>query len=70
MPQIDIENPNATLPEVVEAALKGVEVILAKNNQPVARVIAIPPEHPHRRHAGSAKGLIHMAEDFDKPLSY
>jgi antitoxin (DNA-binding transcriptional repressor) of toxin-antitoxin stability system len=29
MPQIDIENPNATLPEVVEAALKGVEVILA-----------------------------------------
>lgn len=29
MPQIDIENPNATLPEVVEAALKEVEVILA-----------------------------------------
>ena len=30
MPQIDIDNPNATLPEVVEAALKSMEVILAK----------------------------------------
>jgi len=68
MQQIDIDNPNATLPEVVEAALNGIEVILAKNNQPVARVIAIPPIHLHRRRAGSAKGLIQMSDDFDAPL--
>jgi antitoxin (DNA-binding transcriptional repressor) of toxin-antitoxin stability system len=70
MPQIDIDNPDATLPEVVEAALKGGEVILAKNNQPVAKVVAISPSHPYRRHAGSAKGLIHVAEDFDEPLRF
>ena len=69
MPQIDIENPNATLPEVVEAAMKGVEVILAKNNQPVAKVIAISKTKP-RPVFGSAKGLISMSDDFDESLCF
>ena len=67
MQQIDIDNPNATLPEVVEAALNGIEVILAKNNQPVARVIPIAKVKP-RPVFGSAKGLISVSDDFDEPL--
>jgi antitoxin (DNA-binding transcriptional repressor) of toxin-antitoxin stability system len=67
MQQIDIENTKATLPDLVEAVLNGIEVIIAKDHQPVAKLIPISPEKPRRR-AGSAKGLIQMSDDFDVPL--
>ena len=46
---------------------RGEEVIISKAGKPVARLIPIW-EKPIKRDAGSAKGRVIMAEDFDTPL--
>ena len=52
---------------LIERALDGDEVIVAKAGKPLIRLVAIPPEAP--RQPGCAKGLVsYMAEDFDAPL--
>ena len=51
----------------VDVALGGEEVVITQNDQPVLKLIrVIAPKV--RRKAGSAKGLITMASDFDAPL--
>jgi len=46
---------------------KGEEVIISKAGKPIARLIPIE-EKPIKRDAGSARGRITIAEDFDAPL--
>lgn len=58
----------ATLPQQVrdlidEAAREG-EVVLMGGGKAVAKIVAVSAKLP--RQPGSARGLIHMAEDFDE----
>jgi len=46
---------------------KGEEIIISKAGKPVARLIPIE-ENLVKRVAGSAKGKVMIAEDFDAPL--
>lgn len=46
--------------------MSGTEVVITKGARPVAKLVAIA-EKPTRQF-GSAKGLIHIAEDLDEPL--
>jgi antitoxin (DNA-binding transcriptional repressor) of toxin-antitoxin stability system len=67
MQHIDLNEAKLHLVDLIDVALRGEEVVITKNDQPVlklARVVA--PKA--RRKAGSAKGLIAMASDFDAPL--
>ena len=66
MPQVNINEAQAQLPELIEAALNGIEVVIAKDEQPVVKLVAILPAKP-RPVFGSAKGLITIADDFDEP---
>ncbi|MBM4296917.1 MAG: DUF2281 domain-containing protein, partial [Deltaproteobacteria bacterium] len=50
-----------------EVALKGEEVLIAQNDQPVLKLIPICKVARERK-AGSAKGLIKLASDFDAPI--
>lgn len=55
------------LPELVQSAIEGDEVIIWLNDK--KHVQLIPVAHPKRNAKfGSAKGLIHIADDFDAPL--
>jgi antitoxin (DNA-binding transcriptional repressor) of toxin-antitoxin stability system len=63
---IDVDKEDRPLGELVEQTLGGTEIVLARGNRPVAKLVAIPAT-PHRQF-GSAKGLIVMADDFDAPL--
>lgn len=56
--------------ELIEAVMKGEEVAIAKDNQPVVKLVAIPPAKKKRwpSKAGSAKGMVWMSDDFDEPL--
>ncbi len=64
---IDLSQAQARLAELVQEAARGEEVILTEGGEPVARIIPINrAQRP--REFGSARGLIHMAEDFDAPL--
>lgn len=66
--QITINEAQNKLPELVKAAVQGDEIIILLADKKQA-VQLIPVARPKRKAKfGSAKGLIHLAEDFDAPL--
>lgn len=64
---IDLNHPQAQLSDLVRKAARGEDVILTEGGEPVAKIIPISRARGPREF-GSAKGLIHMADDFDDPL--
>lgn len=64
MSQYNVAEAKNKLSELIEKALLGEEVILAKDNKPLAR---IAPLTPPLRKPGDVKGIV-MAPDFDAPL--
>ena len=67
MHQINIEEAKSNLPDLIDAAIKGEEIIIAKDDQHVVRLVPISRIKP-RPQFGSAKGLISISDDFDEPL--
>ncbi|HEY6231156.1 MAG TPA: hypothetical protein VIW64_07825 [Pyrinomonadaceae bacterium] len=66
MSLINVEQAKTQLSELIEAAVGGEEVVIAKDDQ---QVKLVPVSVQNRRpQFGSAKGLIKMTEDFDEPL--
>lgn len=55
------------LSSLVERAAKGEEIIIAKNGEPMARLVRFESTKG-RRVPGCAKGKIWIADDFDAPL--
>ncbi len=69
MQQINIPETSKHLPELIEAAIKGEEIILTKDDQPIAKLLPVPPvKKRHPAKTGSAKGLVTIADDFDEPI--
>lgn len=69
MPQIDVEQAKRDFDRLLERASQGEEVVITKNNQPLARLTP-PSSFPKRekRQFGSVEGDIWMSDDFDEPL--
>ena len=67
MHQVSIEEAKITLPDLIEAAVGGDEVLIAKDDQHIVKLVPVSGTKPVPQF-GSAKGLIAMAEDFDAPL--
>jgi antitoxin (DNA-binding transcriptional repressor) of toxin-antitoxin stability system len=66
--QYNIHEAKTRLSQLIQSALNGREVIIAKGNKPVVRLEVLPDARKARK-IGSAKGLIlFMADDFDAPL--
>jgi len=61
---VNIARAKAQLSELVERAERGEEVIIARGNKPVVRLV--PLRKRGKRKPGAAKGQIWMAPDFDK----
>lgn len=62
--QYNIAEAKASLSELVQRALMGEEVIIAKDNKPLLKLV--PLQRPEReRQPGTAKGQVRMAPDFD-----
>lgn len=74
MTQVTIAEAQQRLPELLSAAEAGESVLIRGDNgrtftlavQPPATVLN--PDWPGNPHAGSAKCLIEMGDDFDEPL--
>jgi prevent-host-death family protein len=64
MPQYNIGEAKNKLSELLERALLGEDVILAKDNKPLARIM---PLTPASRKPGNVEGIV-MTPDFDAPL--
>jgi prevent-host-death family protein len=64
MSQFNLAEAKAHFSELVQKAMRGEDVIVAKENRPVVRIVAIKPA---RRKPGTGKG-IWISPDFDEPL--
>lgn len=68
MHQVSIEKTSTIpLPELIDSVVNGDEIVFTENDQPVAKLVAVPQEKP-RPKLGSAKGMIFLSDDFDEPL--
>jgi len=44
--------------KLIEAAMRGEEVSISKDNEPVVKFVGIPKQNKPNRQAGSAKGMV------------
>lgn len=61
--EVDLTKLPQEVRDLVDEAVRAGEVILTRDGEPVARIVALEGRRPRR--PGSARGLIHMADDFD-----
>ena len=65
MTQHNIAEAKAHFSEIIQKALLGEEVIIAKGNQPLVKIVPINGPHG-KRYPGTGKGqLLYMSDDFD-----
>ncbi len=78
----ELDQAQQLFPELVERAKRGEDVIITERNQPVVKFVAVEQgmkasnssmtapavSTKRRRRPGSAKGLVHISDDFDEPL--
>jgi antitoxin (DNA-binding transcriptional repressor) of toxin-antitoxin stability system len=68
MTQVTIHEAKTHLSKLIQKALVGEEIIIAKGQKPLVKLVALPEAQKQRR-IGGAKGVIlYMADDFDAPL--
>lgn len=67
MQQFKLEEAKLRLLDLIEAAVRGEEIFILTEDQPVVRLVPVDPS-PRRPQFGSAAGLITIADDFDAPL--
>ncbi|MFB2922351.1 MULTISPECIES: type II toxin-antitoxin system Phd/YefM family antitoxin [Aerosakkonema] len=68
MQQITLDEATKDLLALIEAAIKGEEIVITKDDKPVVKLSPISPSKP-RRQAGSAKGLVTISDDFDEAIA-
>lgn len=67
MHTVNIHDAKTHFSRLIEDALSGKETIIAKAGKPAAKLVPIKNNPPRR--FGVLKGKIHIANDFDEPLS-
>jgi prevent-host-death family protein len=68
MSTITLEDAQARLPKLIEQLRPGEEIVITRDQKPVARLVAAA-KAPPRRQLGTLKGSVqYMAPDFDAPL--
>ncbi|HSD66275.1 MAG TPA: type II toxin-antitoxin system prevent-host-death family antitoxin [Vicinamibacteria bacterium] len=65
MPQFNVAEARARFSELVQKAVSGEEVVIARDNRPLLRLVPLAASG-ERRKPGSARGRIWMAPDFDR----
>ena len=65
MTQFNVAEAKARLSELVKKAVAGEEIVIAKDNAPLLKLVPLAPAGG-RRQPGTAKGRIWMAPDFDR----
>lgn len=67
MHQVNIQEAKDHLTDLIDAAVKGEEIVITKDDQHRVKLVPIQRTRP-RPQFGSGKGLITMSDDFDAPL--
>ena len=67
MHEVDIKEAQSCLPDLIEEALQGKEIVISKDAHLAVRLVPVSGNGGVPTF-GSAKGLIHISDDFDAPL--
>jgi antitoxin (DNA-binding transcriptional repressor) of toxin-antitoxin stability system len=67
--QIAIQEAGGKLPDLVEQALRGGDVVITRDDQSAVRLVPLAPPSGGLPIVGAAKGtVLYIADDFDAPL--
>ncbi len=69
MHQVTIHEAKTHLSKLIQEALNGETVIIAKGNKPLIKLEVLPEAKSERRLGGLKNLLINMPEDFNEPLA-
>jgi prevent-host-death family protein len=61
---VNMHRAKSTLSRLVERALSGEDVVIARNGEPLVRLVPVPKERK-RRVPGRSKGKIWISPDFE-----
>jgi prevent-host-death family protein len=61
----NVAEAKANLSTLVRKALQGEDVVIARDNKPLVRLVPVAVQ---KRVPGTAKGAVTIAPDFDAPL--
>ena len=67
MAMVTIQEAQANLPELIHKLTRDDEVVITDNNQPVAKLVAPPPQKPHPL-PGRCKGMLTILAEDDEHL--
>lgn len=67
MKSVNIHDAKTHFSKLVNEALSGEEVIIARGGKPLIRLVPYV-ETPTKRKGGQLKGMLTFSEDFDAPL--
>ena len=68
MQQVNIEEAKDHLPDLIDAAVKGEEIVITKDDRHSVKLVPMSKTTPLARF-GCGKGLITMSDHFDEPLN-
>ena len=67
MKTVTIHEAKTHLSRLIREALEGEEIVIARGNEPVVKLVLVEPVQGSRK-IGTAKGKVRIADDFDEPL--
>ena len=67
MSLVNIHEAKTHLSRLIKKVINGEEVIIARGNKPLVKLVSIENKNPTRR-IGSARNIIKISKDFDEPL--
>ena len=65
--QVNIHQAKTNLSKLIKKVINGEEVIIAKGNIPLVKMVGLKPQKSLRK-IGSARDSVKLATDFDEPL--
>ena len=65
---VNIHEAKTHLSRLIQEALDGEEIVIARGNVPLVRLVLVESARP-RRGIGWAKGQVTVAPDFDAPIN-
>lgn len=65
---VNVAEAKARLPELIERAANGEEVILARAGKPRAKIVGLKSTASGKRIPGKGKGRLRIKKGFDDPL--
>ncbi|TRO79708.1 type II toxin-antitoxin system Phd/YefM family antitoxin [Desulfuromonas acetexigens] len=68
MPRVNIHEAKTHFSRLVDAAMAGEEIVIAKAGKPAVRLVPLDAAPAPGIRFGVMKGEIEIAEDFDAPL--